>query len=451
MKNRKIDIVNNKISGIDCFESRRLRCESRYSSGFHFLENKVGQKTGQIKSELTLKALNKEQSISKALPPYKLLKIYQGEKESFVVVHYYSLSKKKYIRHKIPPHLRGATKTEIAARLQEIYQELSKVIEYRNSHFIYHEQAKGLKIKKDYTLEEAIVGAQQIENLPKGRKMAYSALATIIDKYHTNNLFFRNIVIQAIDDKYLKDFVRYMKLKELAGKTINRHLWSIQAISEWLMREKLLEKKIETTYYHVAAPKNQTEKFRPLTEAEMKQVVTYYKKWDQNNYYLFIMIIHYTCIRPVEIHRLQRKHFDFINRTVYVPWYNSKNGLSKHVQILDPLYELLKRFKIEKLPNDIYLFGSQLKPSVELYQGDYSSTLWARNRDKIGIGKDVQQYAMKHTFNTMYVNNNKKNIDWEWLRRHNRHATVQQTQDYISELTAYHLDQDKHVIVDFTK
>lgn len=64
---------------------------------------------------------------------------------------------------------------------------------------------------------------------------------------------------------------------------------------------------------------------------------------------------------------------------------------------------------------------------------------------------DRQMYSLKGTFNRDYVENNKGNIDWEWLRRHNRHATIQQTQDYISDLTAYFLDESKSVIIDYTK
>lgn len=64
---------------------------------------------------------------------------------------------------------------------------------------------------------------------------------------------------------------------------------------------------------------------------------------------------------------------------------------------------------------------------------------------------DRQMYSLEHTFNMDYVENNKNNIDWEWLRRHNRHATIQQTQDYISGLTAYFLDQKTNIILDHTK
>lgn len=61
--------------------------------------------------------------------------------------------------------------------------------------------------------------------------------------------------------------------------------------------------------------------------------------------------------------------------------------------------------------------------------------------------QEKQAYGLKHTFNVDYIEQNKDNINWEWLRRHNRYATVQQTQQYISTLTAYFLDETKSVIL----
>jgi hypothetical protein len=68
----------------------------------------------------------------------------------------------------------------------------------------------------------------------------------------------------------------------------------------------------------------------------------------------------------------------------------------------------------------------------------------------MGMPKEKQSYGLKHTFNVDYVENNKYKIDWEFLRRHNRHATVQQTQAYISTLTAYFIDETQSVILDYT-
>lgn len=75
--------------------------------------------------------------------------------------------------------------------------------------------------------------------------------------------------------------------------------------------------------------------------------------------------------------------------------------------------------------------------------------MWAYYRKQINMPKEKQAYGLKHTFNVDYVENNKSNIDWEWLRRHNRHATKEQTQEYISGLTAYFLDETKAVILNY--
>ena len=90
-------------------------------------------------------------------------------------------------------------------------------------------------------------------------------------------------------------------------------------------------------------------------------------------------------------------------------------------------------------------------PSKENYDGDYSSKYWLKHKDRIGLPEKKSMYGLKHSFNVDYIENNKKNIDWEWLRRHNRHADQKITQRYISGLTAYFIDETKNLFFDYNK
>ena len=130
---------------------------------------------------------------------------------------------------------------------------------------------------------------------------------------------------------------------------------------------------------------------------------------------------------------------------------SAKNGLSKHVQILEPLLQALNEYGISTLPADYYLFGEQGKPGpTKIKKTSWSANLWFRDAPALGLaGTSKTPYSFKHTFNIDYIENNKKNVDWEWLRRHNRHATIAQTQEYISDLTAYFLDEGNANILDY--
>ena len=101
-------------------------------------------------------------------------------------------------------------------------------------------------------------------------------------------------------------------------------------------------------------------------------------------------------------------------------------------------------------PSD-YLFGRENFVPGPIKKSEKNlSTPFHEACLELGI-YDKQMYGLKGTFNKDYVENNKANVDWEWLRRHNRHATVRQTQDYISGLTAYFLNENEHTILDHTK
>jgi len=62
---------------------------------------------------------------------------------------------------------------------------------------------------------------------------------------------------------------------------------------------------------------------------------------------------------------------------------------------------------------------------------------------------EKQVYGLKHTFNIdYYVENNKYNIDWEWLRRHNRHSDIKQTQEYFRPDCIF-LDETESIILNY--
>jgi integrase len=385
------------------------------------------------------------------MPPYKLAEVYNGEKEWFVYYHYWSLSKEKYVRHKVRLGKRDLPEEHRLRMLTEIRDSLNREFKIRNKTGRYQDESRPKAVAKiSRTLLEWLDIAKLDEKLETSWKVTFSQVRNKLNEFYRQYPAFDGYLVNNINDIFLRTYVEFMKENGLASKSINKHLWGIEALSGWLKQHKHLSARIETKEFRVQEIKNETDRYPPLTHAEKELAFNYFKEHNPG-YLLMLYCQYYTCIRPAELHRLQVKAFDLTRNTIFVPWLDSKNGLSAYVQILSPLAKALKAAGIEKLPKDWYLFGDKCQPSSVQYSGQFASNTWTKHRTKMGMPKEKQSYGLKHTFNVDYVENNKYKIDWEFLRRHNRHATVQQTQAYISTLTAYFLDETQSVILDYTE
>jgi len=377
--------------------------------------------------------------------PYKLAKVYNGANEWFVHYHYWSISKEKYVRVKVRLEQWKLPPSERQKQLNETCDEINAELRQRNRRSEYHDEKiqRGKSKHADITIVQALIQAAKNKEIAESRAKTYHGLATKLKEFYKKHPAFSKSFPQDVDDRFINTYRRYLKDEKYVGKTINKHLWALQALLAELGLTVDLKK------YRVRQIKNETGKYPPLTHEEKEMAFAYFHI-KHPGYYLMLLCQYYTCIRPAELHRLKVKNFDLERGTIFVPWLDSKNGLSAHVQLLDPLARALEAAGIKKLPIDWYLFGDKCNPGPIEYHGDYASKTWSINRKRMNMPDSKQAYGLKHTFNRDYVENNKGAIDWEFLRRHNRHATIQQTQDYISELTAYFLDQGKSVIMDYT-
>ena len=387
-------------------------------------------------------------------PPYKLATVYNGSKEWFVQFYYYNRQTKKYIRQKARLKIRGLSEKEKIKMLNDYCHTINVELKKRNATFTYHDEVvqNVNNFDRHTAVADVVLHVSNYAEISDDRKQALKDTSANFAAFINTTPIFSELEIEHIDDKILKLFIAWCKIEpqKRAGKTINKYLASLQFVSEWLHREKLITTTFSTKHLRVSAPNNETGKYPPLTHAEKTAVFEYYKKANPN-YYLYILFVYYTCIRPAELHRLKIENIDLEKKTIFVPWYDSKNGLSAYVQLLQPLIDAILASNILKSPKSHFLFNQKWMPSKENYDGDYSSKYWLKHKDRIGLPEKKSMYGLKHSFNVDYIENNKKNIDWEWLRRHNRHADQKITQRYISGLTAYFIDETKNLFFDYNK
>lgn len=391
--------------------------------------------------------------------PYKMPKIYDGEKEQFIHFNYYSRTAKKYLRKKIFPQTGGLRlgRFEKLEILRKALPEIKKELINRNNRGIYHEDVTGEigvegyieQLKKLVNRGTVLKRNKRSEPIPETTLRTLKNYIGNFESFVAVNPEYKGLTPNGLNTDILEDFSWHLvDNKGLKGKSINSYLWAAKIAHDYLHSMSIAADKLDISSIRLKHRKNESEKYRPLTSEEKTKIFEYFKE-HKVQFLIFISCIYYSCIRPSELLRLKLKHFNFERKIISPPGYTSKNGLSEHVQMLKPLYNLLIEQGYNKLNPELFIFSKDLKPGKEK-RGRDATTVWRLHCNKINIPKDAYLYGLKHTFNVDYVEGNKGNIDWEWLRRHNRHATKQQTQDYIRVLSPYFLDENTSNIIDYT-
>jgi len=378
-----------------------------------------------------------------------------GKEEQFVSVSWFNRNTGKYEREKIRLGVKNIPKPQKKALLYELCAKIGTEVKARNKSRIYHDDSVfdfEEKVYPDGLIMASFKLFKEDPENPEYQRNQAQAFMTRFAEFGKEFPMVLKMNVSMITKPIIAKYVKFLQTQELTGKTINTHLWVLGKLMARISQSTCKVFSFEPEKLRVKQIKNETERYKPLSEEQVEAIFSFFKNHPEEyyrNYYRFLAFIYYTCIRPGEIMRLQLQHINLRDRTIYVPWYKAKNGLSKYVQILDPLYKILTEMDLSQYHQDDHLFSHRFFPGSVKKTSKNVSELWLIAVKELGI-VDRQMYGLKHTFNKDYVENNKANINWEWLRRHNRHATIQQTQDYISGLTAFFLDESQNIILNHT-
>ena len=150
---------------------------------------------------------------------------------------------------------------------------------------------------------------------------------------------------------------------------------------------------------------------------------------------MMVKSIYYTCIRPKELLTLQWKHFDLERRTIFIPAHISKNKRDGYVHIDDAYYnDLVEHYK--DAPPEAYLFCNR-------------KTLWGfkpyqKNTPYFQLFCVLKELGLDNKGYTMYSTKHYSNIQrflggWKIaeIMKANRHASIQQTENYLRHLVDY--------------
>lgn len=245
--------------------------------------------------------------------------------------------------------------------------------------------------------------------------------------------YFGNQKVNDIQDNdVLKFLSKIEKDNKWSPKTYNNAKGIYYGLFQFLILEKYIK---ENPFLHLPSrtvPK--TEKHQVFKDDHFITIMDSLKSDPYTDF--FCKAIYYTCIRPKELRELQLKHIDLEKGTIFVPSHISKNKKDAYVNIDPNFRKELDKLDIANYDKDFYLTGSLVSIIGETKVGDgtpYRRFIAHLEKLKL-LNNNYTLYSFKHTSNV-------KRFMAGWTLAEimiaNRHASLEQTENYLKDLTKF--------------
>lgn len=209
------------------------------------------------------------------------------------------------------------------------------------------------------------------------------------------------------------------KERKWSNKAFNKNLVYAGAVIDRLLDWEIIE--MNPAHNIKSLPVAESVKFEAFNQDE-KKTIRDYLFVHHYRYFVYLMIIYHTGIRPKEVLSLKVKDIaEDCSEIVIIPDLVSENSKTKKVRrvpVNQHLQPFLRELGLSDYPMDYYVFGAPypcgrgyrgtnetgrgaehidfFKPSLNLIKRDVVTKLWKKVvKDKLGVNK--YQYAMKHS------------------------------------------------------
>ena len=196
------------------------------------------------------------------------------------------------------------------------------------------------------------------------------------------------------------------KTRSWSNKAYNKNLGYLRAIFSELIEWNIIENnpaskikslKVQKTNANIPATDEQSKKIKDLLQEEWL------------SFYVFIITIFHTGMRPEEILQIKISMVDLKNKQINLPPDITKTDIYRIVPLNKFLLNYYNTLNLDKFPTDYFIFGtmrgdkrnlgitpkSDFVPAPDNLHSDTATKLW-RKLIKIGLGIDVNMYSMKH-------------------------------------------------------
>lgn len=236
--------------------------------------------------------------------------------------------------------------------------------------------------------------------------------------------FNRNLAMKYLDYIHLE--------KKVSPTTWNNYLRFSRAMFTELIERGYIEK---NPFNGIKRKKESGSKRIPMSDIDKKIVAMYIHDKDRL-LLLAILLMYYCLLRPIELLRLQFRHFDLKNGTIVMPGKITKNKNNSIVTIPIPLLEVISTYDFQSKPKKSFLFGTRWKfcrpgnTTIETLRTRYLKCVnYLKENEKINADVNTHLYLWKYMGGQDIM---KQNVSMITLVKHFRHSKAETTQIYLN-------------------
>lgn len=215
-----------------------------------------------------------------------------------------------------------------------------------------------------------------------------------------------NLLIEETKRIHIKLIIEKTKeQRKWSNKSFNKNLGYLKAILSELMQWDIIE---NNPAHGIKSLKvGETTAFIPATDDEVKLIKKKILS-EFPSFYVYIITIFHTGIRPEELLHIQVKMVDLTKSQIILPPEITKTDIERIVPLNPFLKAYFEEMKLHQHHKEYYIFGSKrehtnrgLKKDLDFIPGprrlnrDAASKLW-RKLIKTGLEINVDMYSLKH-------------------------------------------------------
>ena len=360
---------------------------------------------------------------------------YDGDltKQWFIIYYIWNTDKNQKVRKRVLVHGKTANIRRATAK-----KDMDEILEYLKVGYTVG------KVKQLPTGEiniHTITFCKAVEHAIE--KKSQSIKNNTIKSYQTfrrvftewcNLKGYNNLLLKEATVGIVHEFFDYLKaVRKVENKTYNNYLGYLTTIFNWYIDREYLDRN----------PCNKVDKLpvesgghTPYSNDQVKLIKEVIEKKKDFQLLLFIQCIYYTLIRPGELRML--KIGNILEKTIFIPKTIAKNRKGEHVLIAPALEKLIQVYNLRSYPKNYYIFGNKQEPSATMVGINY---FYKRHRKILELieltDQEYDLYGYKHTAVINLFNNG---ADLKDIQKQCRHATSQQTDQYLKHLGLFRND-----------